>query len=189
MEHATFGVLGPVEVRPPGAAPAPLAPSVRSLLARLVLAPGRVVSVDALTDALWGEDLPGDAANALQLRVSKLRRALVAAGISGDVLVTQAPGYRLAVDPEAVDAVRFERLLTRARALDGDPAAALAVIEEALGLWRGQALADVGDAEWAAGQTAKEMAALDEVATRIGYRNSLEAAGRAEAPSDEGIAR
>ncbi len=149
---ATFGVLGPVEVRPPEGAPVQLAPSVRALLARLALAPGRVVSVDALTDALWGEELPADAGNALQLRVSKLRRALVAAGVPGDVLVTQAPGYRLAVDPEAVDAVRFERLLARARALTADPRAALDVVEEALALWRGPALSDVGDAEWAAAE-------------------------------------
>src|SRR3982751_2744678 len=113
MQMATFGLLGPVDVRAPGRSPAALPPAVRTLLARLALAPGRVVSVDAITDALWGEDLPADAANALQLRVSKLRRALVAAGVRGDVLVTQAPGYRLAVDPEAVDAVRFERLLAR----------------------------------------------------------------------------
>ena len=155
MEHATFGVLGPVEVRPAGAAPVQLAPSVRALLARLALSPGRVVSVDALTDALWGEDLPADAANALQLRVSKLRRALVAAGVPGEVLVTQAPGYRLAVDPEAVDAARFERLLARSRALAGDPTAALGALDEALALWRGTALADVGDAEWAAAEGAR----------------------------------
>jgi predicted ATPase/DNA-binding SARP family transcriptional activator len=153
VEFATFGVLGPVEVRPAEGPPVQLAPSVRALLARLALAPGRVVSVDALTDALWGEDLPADAGNALQLRVSKLRRALVAAGVPGDVLVTQAPGYRLAVDPEAVDAVRFERLVTRSRALARDPAAALTVLEEAMELWRGAALADVGDEEWAAAES------------------------------------
>src|SRR3954470_2159780 len=111
MQTWTFGVLGPVEVRPPGQPPLTLPPSVRALLARLAMSPGRVVSVDALTDALWGEDLPGDAANALQIRVSKLRRALAAAGVPGDVLITRAPGYRLAVDADAIDAQRFERLL------------------------------------------------------------------------------
>jgi predicted ATPase/DNA-binding SARP family transcriptional activator len=149
---ATFGVLGPVEVRPAAGAPVQLAPSVRALLARLALAPGRVVSVDALTDALWGEDLPADAGNALQLRVSKLRRALVAAGVRGDVLVTQAPGYRLAVYPGEVDALRFEELVRRARSLTAEPADALAVLDEALALWRGPALADVGDVEWAAAE-------------------------------------
>src|SRR4051794_4526057 len=149
MDSVTFGVLGPVEAAAPGRPTATLPPSVRTLLARLAMNPGRVVSVDALTDALWGEDLPGDAANALQIRVSKLRRALVAAGIPADVLVTRAPGYQLAVDADAVDAHRFERLLARARACaNADAPTALALLDEALALWRGPALADVGDAEW-----------------------------------------
>jgi hypothetical protein len=54
---ATFGVLGPVEVHSPGGSWVVLPPPVRALAARLALSAGRVVSVDALTDALWGEDL------------------------------------------------------------------------------------------------------------------------------------
>ena len=115
---------GSCDVRPAGArrgsgarqATGRAAAGRAALLARLALSPGRVVSVDALTDALWGEDLPADAANALQIRVSKLRRALVAAGVPGDVLLTRAPGYLLAVEPDAIDVHRFERLLTAARA-------------------------------------------------------------------------
>ncbi|GAA2340824.1 BTAD domain-containing putative transcriptional regulator [Dactylosporangium salmoneum] len=143
-----FRLLGPAEVQVAGRPPAALAPSVRPLLARLVLAAGRVVSADTLTDALWGEELPVDAANALQTRVSKLRRAL---GPAGDRLVTRAPGYLLAVPPEAVDIHRFERAVAGARAARdaGDPAGALRGYDEALGWWRGPALADAGDAEWA----------------------------------------
>src|SRR3954452_9776028 len=150
MQTWTFGLLGPVEVRAPGQPPLTLPPSVRALLARLALSPGRVVSVDALTDALWGEDLPADAPNAVQIRVSKLRRALVGASLPADILVTRAPGYQLAVDPEAVDAYRFEGLLARARrdSAAHEPSAAVAGLDEALALWRGAALADVGDAEW-----------------------------------------
>src|SRR4051794_36991035 len=150
MRTWTFGLLGPVEVRAPGRPPLALAPSVRALLARLALSPGRVVSVEALTDALWGADLPSDAPNAVQIRVSKLRRALVGAGLPADILVTRAPGYQLAVDPEAVDAYRFEGLLARARrdSAAHEPSAAVAGLDEALALWRGAALADVGDAEW-----------------------------------------
>jgi DNA-binding SARP family transcriptional activator len=162
QQTATVGVLGPVEVQAAGRAPAVLAPSVRALLARLALAPGRVVSSDALTDALWGADPPVDAGNALQTRVSKLRRALVSAGVGGDVLVTRAPGYQLAVPAEAVDAHRFERLVSRARTAVGsgdlltrDLSAVLAGYDEALGLWRGPALADVGDAEWARAERAR----------------------------------
>jgi predicted ATPase/DNA-binding SARP family transcriptional activator len=150
MESVTFGLLGPVEVLVPGRSPAALSPSVRALLARLALSPGRVVSADAITDALWGEDLPADASNALQIRVSKLRRALVAAGVPSDVLLTKAPGYVLAVQPEAVDAHEFEQLLARARRLlvDGKRDDVLVTLDQALALWRGPALRDVGDADW-----------------------------------------
>ncbi|MET8838053.1 BTAD domain-containing putative transcriptional regulator [Micromonospora sp. NPDC004540] len=181
----SFGVLGTVELQVAGFPATPLAPAVRALLARLVLAAGRVVSADALTDALWGEQPPADATNALQLRVSKLRRALVAAGAGGDLLVTRAPGYQLTVAADAVDAYRFERLLETARgATTGDgPAAALARFDEALRLWRGPALADVGDAEWALAEAARlEELRLGAVEDRLELL--LEAGRQAEAVAD-----
>ncbi|MEU8264712.1 BTAD domain-containing putative transcriptional regulator [Micromonospora sp. NPDC048999] len=181
----SFGVLGTVELQVAGRPATPLAPAVRALLARLVLAAGRVVSADALTDALWGDQPPADATNALQLRVSKLRRALVAAGAGGDLLVTRAPGYQLAVAPDTVDAYRFERLLDRARgATTGDgPAAALACFDEALGLWRGPALADVGEAAWALAEAARlEELRLGAVEDRLELL--LEAGRQAEAVAD-----
>ncbi|MFF5228354.1 BTAD domain-containing putative transcriptional regulator [Dactylosporangium sp. NPDC000521] len=147
MSEPLIRVLGPVEVQAPGRSPVSPAPSVRALLARLAGSPGRVVSGDALTDALWGEELPADAANALQTRVSKLRRALVAAGLDAWVLTTRAPGYQLTLPPEAVDAHRFDRAVAQARTTD-DRDAALAAYDEALGLWRGPALADVGETDW-----------------------------------------
>jgi predicted ATPase/DNA-binding SARP family transcriptional activator len=150
----TVSVLGPVEVQAPDRAPVTLPPSVRSLLARLALSPGRLLPADTLTDALWGEGLPVDAANALQTRVSKLRRALAAAGV-GDVVRTQAPGYLLDVLPDAVDAFRFEQLATAARAAGQPRDAALGILDEALGLWRGPALADVGDLEWVTAEAAR----------------------------------
>ncbi|MEU3455540.1 BTAD domain-containing putative transcriptional regulator [Micromonospora sp. NPDC006766] len=181
----SFGVLGTVELQVAGRPATPLAPAVRALLARLVLAPGRVVSADALTDALWGDQPPADATNALQLRVSKLRRALVAAGAGGELLVTRAPGYQLAIAADAVDAYRFERLLDRARAATtGDgPAAALACYDEALHLWRGPALADVGEAEWALAEATR----LEEL--RLGAMEDrlellLESGRQAEAVAD-----
>lgn len=189
----TFAVLGPTEVRVggagsaagSGAGPAALPPSVRALLARLALSCGRVVPVDSLTDALWGEDLPADAANALQIRVSKLRRALAAAGLGGDVLVTQAPGYRLAVPPESVDVHVFERLLVSARAetAAGDVTAALGRLDEALRLWRGPALADVGATAWATTESARlEELRLGAVEDR--YELLLESGGHNEAVAD-----
>ncbi|MFG2109900.1 AfsR/SARP family transcriptional regulator [Micromonospora chersina] len=181
----SFGVLGTVELQVAGRPATPLAPAVRALLARLVLAAGRVVSADALTDALWGERPPSDATNALQLRVSKLRRALVAAGAGGDLLVTRAPGYQLAVAVDAVDAYRFERLLEAARSATtgGAPAAALARFDEALRLWRGPALADVGDADWALAEAARlEELRLGAVEDRLELL--LEAGRQTEAVAD-----
>ncbi|WP_055479760.1 BTAD domain-containing putative transcriptional regulator [Sphaerimonospora mesophila] len=185
MTAVTFRVLGPVEIQAPGGEPATLPPSVRVLLARLALAPGRVVSVDGLTDTLWGESLPADATNALQIRVSKLRRALVAAGVGGDVLVTRAPGYLLAVPAEAVDAYRFEQLVGEARraAASGLAGPALDRLDEALRLWRGPALADVGETDWALADSAR----LDEL--RLGAVEDrlellLETGRHAEAVAD-----
>ena len=123
-------VLGPLEVvvdgrslRLPGAKP-------RALLATLALAAGEAVSAERLIDELWGDDPPETAANALQVHVSQLRRALGA-----DAVRRRPPGYELAVPPEAVDLVRFERLLETARA--AEPERAAGVLREALALWRG----------------------------------------------------
>ncbi len=160
MSELLIRVLGPVEAQAPGHPSMSPAPSVRALLARLAVTPGRVVPVDALTDALWGEHLPGDAANALQIRVSKLRRALAQAGLDSDVIATRAPGYVLALPADAVDVHRFERLVATARAAAaGDPRAALTGYDEALQLCRGPALADAGDTEW----TRNERTRLEEL--------------------------
>jgi predicted ATPase/DNA-binding SARP family transcriptional activator len=120
----------------------------RALLADLLVNAGRVVSADRLVEDLWGEDPPGNPANTLQGRVSALRRALGRAGTG--LVVYRPPGYRLAVDPEQVDAARFERLVAQARALGpAEPGRAVGVLDEALGLWRGPALAEFADRPWA----------------------------------------
>jgi predicted ATPase/DNA-binding SARP family transcriptional activator len=135
-----IGLLGAVEVRPDGAgcAPVPLGGlRLRGLLARLALDAGRPVPVPALVDDLWGETPPGGAANALQALVSRLRRAL-----GTDVVGTVAGGYRLAVPADAVDATRFGELVAAASGV-ADPRAGHALLGQALGHWRGPALADV----------------------------------------------
>jgi predicted ATPase/DNA-binding SARP family transcriptional activator len=123
-------LLGPFEVQNDTGDCLPVAGTrLRDLIARLALAGGRPVSTSALADAVWGDDPPADLANALQTLVSRARRAL-----GGAAAVEQsAAGYRLAVMPDDVDALRFERLVAA-----GDA-------EEALGLWRGPALDDIGD--------------------------------------------
>ncbi|GAA2065378.1 BTAD domain-containing putative transcriptional regulator [Streptomyces albiaxialis] len=145
-----IGVLGPLEVSV-GGAPVTVAGSrLRALLIRLALDPGRYVATGALADGLWEDEPPADLGNALQSLVSRLRRAL---GRPEAVEHGGPAGYRLAVPPEAVDAVRFERLARDGgRALRaGEPAAARRLLDEALGLWRGDALADVARAPFAEG--------------------------------------
>jgi predicted ATPase/DNA-binding SARP family transcriptional activator len=113
----------------------------RLLLALLALDPGRVVGAYRLIDGIWGEHLPSEPANALQVVVSRLRRALA----PDQPVVSQPPGYLLAVEPERVDAVRFERLAAagRAAASAGEAERAAGLLREALALWRGDALADL----------------------------------------------
>ena len=100
-------------------------------------------------DALYGDEPPAGAANALQSQVSRLRRTLA---------IEHGPaGYRLAADPDDVDVLRFERLArdgARAREA-GDAGRAAVLLREALGLWRGPALVDVADAPFAAAQSAR----------------------------------
>jgi predicted ATPase/DNA-binding SARP family transcriptional activator len=102
---------------------------LRGLIARLALAGGHPVSTSALVEAVWDCALPADVANALQTLVSRARRALGEAA----AVEQSATGYRLAVGPDDVDALRFERLVAEG------------AVAEALALWRGPALADAGD--------------------------------------------
>jgi YVTN family beta-propeller protein len=117
----------------------------RSLLAVLLVHANEVVSNDRLIDEVWGGRPPETAGTALHGVVSQLRKALEPerpAGSPGAVLVTRSPGYVLRVDPDLVDAARFERLLGEGRAaLDsGEAGRAAATLRDALVLWRGRAL-------------------------------------------------
>ena len=100
--------------------------------AALALRAGRVVSTDALSQDLWGLDPPASALGSLQNTVAALRKLL-----GHDAVLTQPPGYRLAVRPEKVDTNRFERLLREARGAEAAKRARL--LHEALALWRGPA--------------------------------------------------
>ncbi|MFF4434949.1 BTAD domain-containing putative transcriptional regulator [Streptomyces sp. NPDC001513] len=119
---------------------------LRALLILLALEPGRVVASESLVDGIWQDEPPAGAANALQALVSRLRRTL--RGTGADV-ESHPAGYRLAVEPDAVDVVRFERLASAGRgALARDPDTAARVLREALELWRGPALLDVASADF-----------------------------------------
>ncbi len=129
-------MLGPMEVRNAAGEPLDLGgPRPRSVLALLLADPGRVVTTDRLIDEVYGAEPPAGTANALQSQISRLRRRL---GVTIESLPT---GYRLDVDPDDVDAHRFERLARQGRqALSlGDNGRAAALLREALGLWRGPA--------------------------------------------------
>ncbi|OXM48086.1 AfsR family transcriptional regulator [Amycolatopsis thailandensis] len=142
-------LLGPVGAEAGDGTPVDIGGArLRMLLARLALEPGRAVPATALIDGLWGAEPPADAANALQSLVSRLRKVLRAEGVALD---SGPGGYRLDVAREDVDACRFERLAAEGRAelTAGRDAGAAAILAEALGLWRGQALSDVLDAPFA----------------------------------------
>ena len=111
----------------------------RALLALLALRPGQPVSADRLIDVLWGDGQAANPANALQAQIGQLRRTLGPAAI----LTTEA-GYALDAGPEDVDVVRFEQLVAQGRRLAeaGQPADTSAALGEALGLRRGEPLAD-----------------------------------------------
>ncbi|MCX4749737.1 winged helix-turn-helix domain-containing protein [Kitasatospora sp. NBC_01287] len=141
-----IGILGPFEVLTDdgGSADVPGA-RLRALLIALALRPGQVVPKAVLVDWIWGERPPADAANALQRLVSRLRKALPDVPVEG-----QPDGYRLRVAPDAVDAVRFERLVSAARARTEDAAGRVRLLREAFDLWRGAAMRDVGPLDSAA---------------------------------------
>jgi predicted ATPase/DNA-binding SARP family transcriptional activator len=130
-----IAILGPVLVEQDGTRCDVAGGRLQSLLSRLALDAGRAVSSGSLAAAVWDGDPPRDEQHALQSLVSRLRRAL------GDpALITQEPaGYRLAVAPEHVDVVRFERLAREGSGAlrGGDPARAAATLGDALALWRG----------------------------------------------------
>jgi DNA-binding SARP family transcriptional activator len=141
-----FGILGPVEVSTPSGVTRIASAKQRALLALLLLQPNRTVSADRLVDELWEGIAPASAATSLRVLVSRLRKHLAELDPQ-EVLVTRPPGYVLAVEPADVDATRFEALVIRGRSLQsaGDAEGAASVLRGALELWRGPALADVGE--------------------------------------------
>ncbi len=162
-----FGVLGPLAVWTGDGEPVTVPEAkVRALLADLLVDPGRVVSADRLAEDLWGAHQPRDPANSLQTKVSQLRRTLEAAEPGGRALVVhQPPGYLLRTAPDAVDAQQFRELTARAMATT-DPTGRAALLAEAVGLWRGPALADFTDEPFAAAVARRleeeRLAALEE---------------------------
>ncbi|MFA9429329.1 BTAD domain-containing putative transcriptional regulator [Egicoccus sp. AB-alg2] len=122
----------------------------RAVLAALVIARGEAVPADRLADCVWGEHAPGNPTGALQSYVSHLRRCLepqAAARTRDGVIAKVGPGYAIRLGLDAVDAWRFERAVASGASLPSVDA--VAVLDDALGLWRGPAYAEYADEDWA----------------------------------------
>ncbi|WP_116451429.1 BTAD domain-containing putative transcriptional regulator [Blastococcus litoris] len=131
-------------------------PRQRAVLVVLLLARGEVVPVERLTEAVWGDHPPADAAGALQAYVSHLRKRLQpgsAARTRSSIIVSEGRGYAVRVPPDAVDVWRFEQLLDRSGTAPAADTARL--VGEALALWRGPPLAEWADEPWAEAEIAR----------------------------------
>ena len=142
-----FRLLGPVEGLRSGKLVALGGAKPRALLALLLIHRNEVVSRDALIEALWPERPPGTAAHSLDVQISRLRKAFG----PEDLVKTRSGGYVLKVEPEQIDAHRFERLLEEGKRQNasGHHSEALATLDAAVALWRGAPLADLAYEDFA----------------------------------------
>ena len=183
-----FCVLGPVEVAAEGRRAALGSERQRTILGVLLAAGGEVVSTHRLIDGVWGARPPASAHKSLQSHVSRLRRTLASvAGGRGDALLTAVDGYRVDLATCELDATRFEGLVAQARGvLRSDPYEASERLDEALGLWRGEAFGELADhahvrAEARRLEQLREVAAADRVEARLALGRHEEVLGELEA--------
>jgi DNA-binding SARP family transcriptional activator/WD40 repeat protein len=139
--------LGPFEVRLNGHVVPLGGAKQRLVLAALLMHSNAVVSLDRLADVVWEDAPPEDAAGTLAKYVYRLRSALGPAHAS--ILATRPPGYQLCVEPGQLDSARFTALLGDAQQLlSGEPEQAKALLDNALGLWRGPAWDEFADMDF-----------------------------------------
>lgn len=162
-----YRLLGPLEVADDDRPIAVPSTQQRLLLAMLLVGAGRTVHAGALIDELWGDRLPTDPAAALRTQVSRLRRRL---GAGASDLITDDVGYRLVVGESCLDTQLFERLVAEGRA------------DDALALWRGPALGEFVDRDFAAAAAAR----LDEL--WLGAREVRAAKALAEGRVNDAVA-
>lgn len=155
-----FRILGPLEVFDRGR-PLPLGgPKQRALLAILLTQASQVVATDRLIDLIWPDEPPATANHSLQVYVSQLRKVLEPehrAGAPYSVLISRSPGYLVSIRTEDLDLGRFQRLIDEGKQSmsEGSYDVAGAKFRDALGLWRGPALADFGAQAFALSEISK----------------------------------
>jgi DNA-binding SARP family transcriptional activator len=163
-----FRILGPLEIWTAQGWSGIGAAKWRALLAALLLNAGQVVSTDRLITDVWADSPPDRAANLVSVYVLRLRRMMD--DPHGEILTTRAPGYQLRLAPGDLDAQSFETLAGQGRqALDeGDASRAVALLAEALGLWRGRPLDGVPPSDLVLAETDRlEESRLDVLELRI----------------------
>jgi DNA-binding SARP family transcriptional activator len=149
-----ISVLGPLRAWVDGQPVDLGGPKQRSVLLRLVLAHGEVVSVDRLIEDLWAGEPPPKALAALQAYISHLRRVLEpgrARRAAARVIVSAAPGYCLRLPDTGVDVWELEAAITAAE----QAADRAALLEQLVASWSGEPYAEVRDALWAAPEVAR----------------------------------
>lgn len=143
-----FKVLGTLRVTNGDRDCTPTPPKMRSVLALLLLSANRVIQMDSLIEELWGDSSPRSAVTTVQTYIYHLRRLFAAERCDppgGQLLLTKQGGYLFQIEADQVDAKIFERLVQQGRRLleENRPEASAAILEEALAMWTGPALADV----------------------------------------------
>lgn len=144
-EEIRFELLGPLAVDFQGHRWHVSAPRQRTVLAKLLLEAGRVVSLESLIDALWEHSPPATARSQVQICVSLLRRAMASLGVTHDPVETQPTGYLVRLDRCALDARLFRHGVEEAvrQAARGEVGAAHATMSRALDWWTGPACSGV----------------------------------------------
>lgn len=176
------GLLGPLEVTVDEQPVAVDAKAQRNLLAILALEVGNELSLDRISEGLWGDELPKKPNEALRFHIHGLRNTL---GDAGERLVTRAKAYLLDVPADDIDLNRFYSLVSAGTGAlgGGDPAGAASTIDAALQLWRGTPLGEFSYDDFAQ----PELRRLEEaraLALQSRYEAALQLGDSAEAVSD-----
>ena len=185
-----FRILGPLTVLDEGREVRLGGSKQRALLAILLLHGNETLSTERIIDELWGDEPPSTASKTVQVHVSRLRKTLSEAtgNGAGEIVVTRDHGYEVRLDPEQLDAHRFERMVAdgRAELAAGRPDRAAEILEQALALWHGEPLADLAHESFAGREIARledlRVAALEElVEAKLALGRHDEVIGRLEA--------